>query len=239
MLIELMVALTLAGLAVAAAIAALMIARDAAASIHEMTALQQQASYALRTIGRQVRSAGSLELQASPIGTASFRFASPSAFAPDANRVYGTEGAPGASDSLLLVHTSPPLLPSLQRDCLGHEAAPGAMTQALFQVDAKGNLGCKTGSQNQPLIGGVASFKLRYRVLWGSRVRVMLASEIESAQMWPAVQAVEVCLELRGEQRLRTPGRQYVGCERRETGDEGRMTLVTRKLFMLNASSEG
>ncbi|MBS0340456.1 MAG: hypothetical protein JSS56_08000 [Proteobacteria bacterium] len=239
MLIELMIALTLAGIAIAAAIAALMIARDAASAVREMTLLQQQASYALRTIGRQIRSAGSAELQASPAGAASFRFVSQSTAAPEHKRVHGTEGAPGASDSLMLIHTAPPLLPGFQRDCLGQAAAPGAQTQALFQVDAKGNLGCRTGSQSQPLIGGVASFRLRYRVLQGEQVRIMLASEVESAQLWAAVQSVEVCLELRGEQRLSAPVRQYIGCARQSTGDEGRMTLVTRKLFMLNASSEG
>ena len=107
-------------------------------------------------------------------------------------------------------------------------------------MDAKGSLACKSGSgQSQPLISGVASFKLRFRVNRDGQVRSMLASEVEAAQQWQAVHAVEVCLELRGEQRVTAAERQYAGCSQRSASDTGRATLVTRKLFLLNSSAEG
>ena len=241
MLVELLVGLGLAGIAIAAAIAALIVARSAATSVHEMASLQQQASFALRTMGREIRSAGSLELQASPANGSNFRFAGAASPATSGEaRIRGTDGTPGTSDSLSLAHTSPPLLPSLQRDCLGQDAASGARTLALFHVDAKGNLGCRSGSgQSQPLIGGVASFQLRYRVLEGDRVRSMSAGEIDAAQLWPSVQAVEVCLELRGERRATAPGRLHAGCTGQSADAAGRLVLVTRKLFLLNASLGG
>ncbi|MFC5606808.1 PilW family protein [Variovorax soli] len=237
MLVELMVALALASIAIAAAIAALMVARDAAAAIHEMTLLQQQASYALRSMGRQIRSAGSLELQAIADGPSAVRFALPTV--SGTSRVHGTDGGPGASDSLTLAHVAPPLLPGLQRDCLGQTAAPGTRTLATFQVDANGNLICRSSSgRSQPLIAGVAAFKLRFRVDKGAQLQSMSASEVEAAQQWPAVRAVEVCLELRGEQRVTASEHEYIGCFKRSARSAGRMTLVTRRLFLLNALLE-
>ena len=237
MLVELMVALALASIAIAAAIAALMVARDAAAAIHEMTLLQQQASYALRSMGRQIRSAGSLELQAIADGPSAVRFALPTV--SGASRVHGTDGGPNASDSLTLAHVAPPLLPGLQRDCHGQTAAPGTRTLATFQVDANGNLICRSSSgRSQPLIAGVAAFKLRFRVEQDG-VQSMSASEVEAAQRWSAVRAVEVCLELRGEQRVTASDDPYIGCFGRSAGNAGRLTLVTRRLFLLNALQEG
>ena len=237
MLVELMVALALAGIAIAAAMASLMVARDAAASVHEMAQLQQQASYALRSMGRQIRSAGSLELQASAGDPSSVRFVPQSPAMPETGQIHGTDGGPAASDSLMLAHIAPPLLPGFQKDCLGQAAAPGTRMQATFQVDAKGSLACRNGSgRSQPIIAGVASLKLRFRVARDGQVRSMLASEVEVAQLWPAVHAVEVCLELRGEQRVTASEHPYVGCSRRSGGDAGRLTLVTRRLFLLNAS---
>lgn len=238
MLVELMVALALASIAIAAAIAALVVARNAAASVHDMALLQQQASYALRSMGRQIRSAGSLELQAIADGPSAVRFAVPTL--PDTNRIHGTDGGPDANDSLTLTHVAPPLLPGFQRDCLGQTAAPGARTLATFRVDANGNLACTSSSgRSQPLIAGVVAFKLRFRVDQGGQVQSMSASEVEAARQWPAVRAVEVCLELRGEQRVTASEHQYIGCSERSAGNAGRLSLVTRKLFLLNALQGG
>ena len=238
MLVELMVALALASVAIASAIAALMVARDAAASIHDMALLQQQASYAMRSMGRQIRSAGSLELQAVAGDPSAVRFALPAV--SGTSPVHATDGGPDASDSLTLAHVAPPLLPGFQRDCLGQTAAPGARTLATFQVDANGSLACRSSSsRTQPLIAGVAAFKLRFRVDKAGQMQSMSASEVESAQQWPLVRAVEVCLELRGEQRVTASEHPYIGCSRRSASNAGRLTLVTRRLFLLNASQEG
>ena len=61
-LIELMVGVALGLLVVAVGIGALMVSRGYAGSVGEATQLQQQAAYAFRVIGQQIRQAGSIEL---------------------------------------------------------------------------------------------------------------------------------------------------------------------------------
>lgn len=233
MLLELMVGLAVGALAIAVALASLMVARSASASVTELASLQQQASHALRAIGRQVRSAGSRELQESPSEPGSFRFVEASAASSSA----WIRGTQGANDSLIVGQTSPPLLPSFQRDCLGQGAPPGATLQARFDVDGKQNLRCKGASASpQPLISGVTAFKLRYRVVQNGQVRSLQAAQVDADGLWPAVTAVEVCLELRSEQRFAGGRHPYVDCLNRSSSTDGRLTLVTRKLFLLNAS---
>lgn len=235
MLIELMVGLAVATIAIGAAIAALLVARDAASAVNEMTLLQQDASYALRLLGLQIRAAGSNELQASPANAGSFRFASGAPDEEDRYAVRGTEGAAGASDSIHLTHTSPPLLASQQYDCLGQEARPGSRIEATLQVDSKGQLQCKGPiGKPQPLIAGVAALKLRYRVRQGDLVRSLSAADVEAAQLWPEVSALEVCLELQGEAHAAAFEGSYIDCLNRSVRTDGRLRLVVRKLFSLN-----
>lgn len=61
-LIELLVGITIGLLTVAVALAALMVSRGVTGTVSEATSLQQQAAYAFRIIGQQLRQAGSMEL---------------------------------------------------------------------------------------------------------------------------------------------------------------------------------
>lgn len=61
-LIELLVGITIGLLTVAVALAALMVSRGVTGTVSEATTLQQQAAYAFRVIGQQLRQAGSMEL---------------------------------------------------------------------------------------------------------------------------------------------------------------------------------
>lgn len=238
MLIELMVGLAVAAIAIGAAIAALLVARDAAATVNELAVLQQDASHALRVLSLQIRAAGSSELQASPGSTGYFRYVTDVPGGEDLGAIHGTDGTPGASDSVRLIQTSPPLLSSQQYDCLGQKAASGSRIEATFQVDPKGSLQCKsTAAKPQPLIAGVAAFKLRYRVRQGDQVRSLLAAEVEAAQLWPAVTALEVCLELQGQTRAGAFEADYIDCLNRSASTGGRLRLVTRKVFALNAQA--
>ena len=65
-LIELLVGITLGLLVVAVGLGALMVSRGLAGSTSEAAQLQQQASYAFRVIGQQIRQAGGLELALNP-----------------------------------------------------------------------------------------------------------------------------------------------------------------------------
>lgn len=114
--------------------------------------------------------------------------------------VRGTESSAG--DSLSLARSAPPLLPSQRHDYLGQEIEAGQRMDARFELDGKGSLGCKSSSgQNQPLVAGVNAFRVRYRVRKGDQVRNLSAPEVEQARLWPAVTALEVCLDLHGDER--------------------------------------
>lgn len=234
MLVELMVGLAVSSIVIGAAIAALLVARDAAATVNELAVLQQDASHALRVLGLQVRTAGSNELSASPVNAGAFRFVVNPPAGAYAGSVHGTDGAADAGDSVTLVQTSPPLLASQQYDCLGQGASPGQLVEATFQVSSESALRCKSlKGKPQPLVAGVAAFKVRYRVRQGDQIRSLAAAEVEAAQLWPAVTALEVCLELQGEAHSAAFDASYVDCQQRRVGTGGRLRLVTRKLFSL------
>ena len=61
-LVELMVGLALGLLVIAVAIGALLVSRGYSGSVSDATQLQQQAAFAFRIVGQQIRQAGSIEL---------------------------------------------------------------------------------------------------------------------------------------------------------------------------------
>ena len=241
-LIDLLVGLGIGSLAIGAAIASLLVAREAAGAVNDMSLLQQQSAHAMRVLGLQIRTAGSAELQASRGGVDSVRFVTltlGSGGGENFAAVRGTHGNGRASDILRLAQISPPLLPSHQRDCLGQDAAPGERSEASFEVDGKGSLRCRSSSgQNQPLVAGVEAFKVRYRARQGTEIRSLRAREVEAARLWDAVVAVEVCLDLRGEERNAAHDGRYTDCTGQVTSNDGRLHLVTRRLFALRARSD-
>lgn len=69
-LIELMVGIAIGLLVVAVATAALMVSRGVSSTVSDASGIQQQAAYALRLIGGQLRQAGSLRLNLNSTGAA-------------------------------------------------------------------------------------------------------------------------------------------------------------------------
>lgn len=65
-LLELMVGIVIGLLVVAVAMGALMVSRNVSGTISDASDIQQQAAYAIRTIGQQLRQAGSLYLNLDP-----------------------------------------------------------------------------------------------------------------------------------------------------------------------------
>ena len=235
-LVGLMVGLAIAAVAIGAAISSLGVASETAVTVRELAQLHQDASHAIRMLSQQTRIAGSSELQATDKGQ--FRLVAGPTAGELSTQVHGTDGGAGASDSLRLTHTSPPLLPSQQFDCLGRRVAPGAPIEATFQIDAKGSLQCKgSAPKAQPLVAGVTAFKLRYRVRQGDRVRSLPAAEVEAAGLWRAVTAVEACLELQGGALNTAYQTIYTDCANQSTTTGRRLRLVTRKLFVVNAQA--
>ena len=83
-LIELMVGITIGLLTVAIAMGALMVSRGVSGTVSDASIIQQQAAYAMRVIGLQLRQAGSLRLNLDP-GTAAAEsgYLIPAAFETD------------------------------------------------------------------------------------------------------------------------------------------------------------
>jgi len=148
-LIELMVGIAIGLIVVAVALGALMASRGISGSVSEATSLQQQASYAFRVIGQQIRQAGSLELSLNPsiAPTASDANAAMAPVAFDPPDPAGTRPPFSRASSTLVADTTPsftvgyqnytetitppppastPVVSSLLRDCLGQNPAIGS-----------------------------------------------------------------------------------------------------------------
>lgn len=154
-LIELMVGIALGLMVVAVASVALMSTRSITGTVSESTTLQQQASYAFNVIGRQIRQAGSIELNLNPNfsmgASGTFTAMEPVAFdAPDPTGARPTfnrnaSTVTGTSTPTLLVgyqnyiekivnpsNPAQTITESLLRDCLGQN--PGKANPALAPV---------------------------------------------------------------------------------------------------------
>lgn len=79
-LVELLVGLSIGLLVVAVAMGTLMVSRGMSGTVSDASAIQQQGAYVLRTIGQQLRQAGSLYLNPDPVGGASTDTLSPVVF---------------------------------------------------------------------------------------------------------------------------------------------------------------
>lgn len=145
-LVELMVGIAIGLIVVAVALGALMASRGISGTVSEATSLQQQASYAFRVIGQQIRQAGSLELSLSPsiAPAASTTNAAMTPVAFDPPDPTGTRPPFSRASSTLVADTTPsftvgyqnytetvtppppastPVASSLLRDCLGQNPA--------------------------------------------------------------------------------------------------------------------
>lgn len=253
-LIELMVGITIGLLTIAVAIGALLVSRGVSSTVSDATGLQEQASYAFRIIGQQLRQAGSIRLDlasnkadGTPI-VAEDVVAFETVFDSQNNTVNGTDsppaltlGAQAFNEPSFVDATNPQLI----RDCLRQKATLVAGTgnvQSRFTL-AGGQLMCQGsgGGGAQPIIRNVADFRITYLIQEGAftgaptirRVNATVASAD-----WTRVFGVEVCLDLVGDERIDTQGAaaadaQYTNCAGNLTAYGGRTHLVFRNVYQL------
>ena len=233
-LIELMVGIAIGLLVVAVSMAALMVSRGVSGTVSDASGLQQQAAYALRVIGLQLRQSGSLYLNLNPTSAiAANSSAAPVAFEtkaesvnkgntfdPVTNAILGT-----ASPTTLAVgyrRYKEPVYSSadeqsLARNCLGGpaNASTDQRVESVFQLSGS-QLQCQgNGSPPQTLAQNVASFQVRYSLqdnttLGKPKIQYVTATNVDN---WGKVQAVEVCLEIYGNEPVDMPaGSTYVNC---------------------------
>lgn len=222
-----MIGIAVGLLVLAAALGTLMISRIASGVVGDLGQLHAQSAFALRMIGLQVRQAGSIE----PVRDAATGLYAFDAPAVDTAFVTGSDGGKDGTDVLSVSHQDGALIEAARLDCLAETARPGDRVESTFFV-GNGELRCRTAAKNQPLVGSVADFQVRYRVRIGeTSTRRMTATQVATAGLWAQVRAVEVCLDLQGSAGA-MPSGGALDCKERNAPD-GRQHLVVRHVFDL------
>lgn len=235
-LVELMVGLAIGLLVVAVVMGAMMVSRGISGTVSDASELQQQAAYALRVIGQQVRQAGSLYLNPNPAGAAAENArAAAVAFettAPAAGSDLGFNPATdtlGGADTTLSVgyrRYKEPVYGSaadqaLSRNCLGGPADTSGDLRVENNFALVGSeLRCggnDTAASPQAIIQNVADFQVRYLLQDNSAPGDPKLRYVDAATVgtdWGKVQAVQVCLVLYGNEPIDMPaGSSYLGCD--------------------------
>lgn len=249
-LLEILVGMAIGLMVILAALGAMMLTQQTSSTVGDRSRLQQRAGDVMRNLGFHVQQSGARTLRVLGASANSVGFSqaypgidtSRTAGVPNLH-VFGTEGAGGKPDSLVVGYQddSDTGLDNT-RDCLGNptpNAERGLRMDNTFRVNSKAELECVGASGvEDALAEGVEDFQVRYAVKtgdWANRqTRWRNATELTAAGSWPQVQAIEVCLQLRGERSdnvrstVDTPG-----CNGQAMTKDGRLRLVTRKTFVL------
>ncbi len=219
-LIELMIGLAVGLLVVAVATVSLLGSRSVTGAVSDISGIQQQAAYVMRTFGTQLRQAGSLYLDLGLDADGKGEITSATAFQLRGNSEQAiTEDAEETPTKYIVQYTGyeEPTFANagpISRNCLG---APGsipagttASIESIFTLNGT-DLRCN----DQPIAQNVAAFQVRY-LLQGTDQDdpTMLYTNSAGVADWNRVQGVEVCLVLFGTERIDLPeGASYTGCD--------------------------
>ena len=234
-LLELMVGIAIGLMVVAVAMGALMASRSISGTVSDATAIQQQAAYAMRVIGQQLRQAGSIYLNLDYAAGQSSAIAAsmPVAFEASAAASGSGNSFTPASDTLSGTSTgltvgyrryteavfNSATAQSMVRNCLGGptDTSTDQRLESVFTF-SNGRLQCAgNGATAQPIVQNVADFQVRYLLQDNSapgntKIQYLSATSV-GADNWGKVQAVEVCLVLHGDEVIDMPaGSSYTGC---------------------------
>lgn len=258
-LLELMVGIAIGLLTIAVALGALMATRGISSTVSEASQLQQQAAYALRIIGQQIRQAGSVELNLA-YGRARDDQAvnlpqtmEPVVFEANANRDSQTlqgNDSPSSSEFKLstsymdykeMSYTSDTAV-SFFRNCLG-EGASGSLIENKFALK-DGELVCSGGGTAQPIISNVTDFRVSYLVQDNAGAKAAFpeistkTATATGATNWPKVFGVQVCLELSGTERIDTQDATYINCEGTATARGNKLRMVFRNTYQIRSQGK-
>lgn len=250
-LIELMIGLTIGLMVVVAALATQVGVQLSAGTLSDRARLQDRADAVLRNIAGQAEIAGALVVQPEAAGAPIVRLVSTTAgiAAADAGgvsglHVYGEEGGTSNPDSLAVARqhdpdgTATPML-----ECTGSTgtAAAGTTMQSVYTLNAQGLLRCTgTGASTATvtLAEGVEDFQVLYGLkdgAWTSRtLRWMTATAVTSGNLWPQVQALDLCVQLVGD----VKGNPQVtdtrtGCRGTALPADGKLRVAARRVVVI------
>jgi type IV pilus assembly protein PilW len=236
-LIELMVGITIGLLVVAVAMSALMVSRGVSGTVSDVSGIQQQAAYAMRVIGLQLRQAGSLYLNPNPNPTAAAagsEYLAAVAFetmVPASGAIKGfdpaTDTLSSASGALIVGYRrykdpvfTDTTAQSLARNCLGGptNTSGDQRVENIFQLNGSEVQCGGNSAAAQPIVQNVANFQLRYLMQditstpGTPTIKSVTAAAVGTE--WNKVQGVEVCLVLYGSEPIDMPaGSSYTDCD--------------------------
>ena len=244
-LIELMIGLAVGLLVVAVATVSLLGSRSVTGAVSDISGIQQQAAYVMRTFGTQLRQAGSLYLDLGLDADGKGEITSATAFQLRGSTDTAIAENNGSVTIRFTGYEEPTFANAgpISRNCLG---APGsipagttASIESIFTLNGT-DLRCN----DQPIAQNVAAFQVRY-LLQGTDQDdpTMLYTNSAGVADWNRVQGVEVCLVLFGTERIDLPeGASYTGCDGNAvditalTGNRtNRMHYVFRNVFQLRS----
>ena len=215
-LIELMIGLAVGLLVVAVATVSLLGSRSVTGAVSDISGIQQQAAYVMRTFGTQLRQAGSLYLDLGLDADGEGEITSATAFQLRGSTDTAIAENNGSVTIRFTGYEEPTFANAgpISRNCLG---APGsipagttASIESIFTLNGT-DLRCN----DQPIAQNVAAFQVRY-LLQGTDQDdpTMLYTNRAGVADWNRVQGVEVCLVLFGTERIDLPeGASYTGCD--------------------------
>lgn len=253
-LMELMIGLAIGLLVVAVATAALMGTRSVTGTVSDISGIQQQAAYVMRTFGTQLRQAGSLYLDLGLNADGTGDIDSATTFQLRSSTEQAITEKDGAVTVRFTGYEEPTFADNgpIARNCLG---APGDIlagtTETIESIfTLKGDeLRCGgNGATGQAIANRVAQFQVRYLVQGPEKANpTTLYANAADVNNWDQVQGVEVCLVLFGTERIGMPTddpdlTSYTDCTNTEvdmTTLEGnrtnRMHYVFRNVFQLRS----
>ncbi len=254
-LIELMIGLAVGLLVVAVATVSLLGSRSVTGAVSDISGIQQQAAYVMRTFGTQLRQAGSLYLDLGLDADGDGEITSATAFQLRGNSEQAiNEDAEETPTKYIVQYTGyeEPTFANagpIARNCLGGPGAgeiPAGSTETIESIFTLN--GTDLRCNNQPIAQNVAAFQVRY-LLQGTDQGdpTMLYTNRDGVADWNRVQGVEVCLVLFGTERIDLPAdlpelTSYTDCDGTRvdmtalTGNRtNRMHYVFRNVFQLRS----
>ena len=249
-LIELLVGLTIGLLTISVGLGAIMVSRGVTTTVSDTTTLQQQASYAFRVIGQQLRQAGGRPLNAAADPRAAATFVQPPGVSLSFSQPIAGLDTPTASQfiiSLRYVNASESIYPSppsstpiegyLTRDCLGSNSGIASVPIVLNELRKNGtDLECSNSTGNvQPIISNLVDLRIRYLQQQlntaDKQPQFRYASAANLGPDWHEVYGIEVCLELEGEQIIDTVGASYTKCDGTTATRGNKLRMVFKNIF--------
>lgn len=256
-LVELMVAIVIGLLVVGVAVAGLMASRGVSGTVSDATQLQQQASYAFRVLGQQIRQAGSMELnldtERTSGSTAPLSAAAKVGFEvgyTQWDQIISGIDAPSRTEFALTVgyqnyfedQVDASSTATLFRDCLGQGGAltGGSYPRIINRFAVRdGALVCNGAAGNtQPIIRNVSDFRVQYYVQSDAAAGEPKLRRVNAVDVtnWADVVAVDVCLDLVGDRPVDVPATStYRNCAGADVSYGGRIHQVFRNVFQLRS----